>query len=144
MKEDTYLMAWSNNYNKGFGSDNSEEAGLIYDLRQTYAQILDEVLKRIAECRVKGDFIEWFNALEHLQIEINQKLLPPEREEYEEELKKCVEILQKETAAFNKISKDNVEIFKVKCSLRNLEKWLKIKMEEHKLFGAKDIEDDGL
>jgi len=136
-------VAWNNNYNKGFGGDN-EETGLVYDLRQTYAQILDEVLKRIAECRVKNDFTEWFNSLEHLQIEINQKLLPKERDEYEVELKKCIEVLRKESAVFNKVSKNNDGIFKVKCALRNLEKWLKLKMEEHKLFGAKDMEDDGL
>ena len=136
-------MAWNNNYSKGFGGDN-EEAGLVYDLRQTYAQILDEVLKRIAECRVRGDFTEWFNSLEHLQIEINQKLLPPERVEYEKELTNCVKVLNSESAVFNKISKNNDGVFKVKCALRDLEKWLKIKMEEHKLFGAKDIEDDGL
>lgn len=137
-------MAYNNSYNKGFGEDNTDGAGLVYDLRQTYAQILDEVLKRIAECRVKNDFTEWFNSLEHLQIEINQKLLSPEREEYETELKKCVTILTKERTVFNKISKDNEGVYRVKCALRNLEKWLKVKMEEHKLFGAKDIEDDGL
>jgi len=137
-------VVWKNNYSKGFGGDAPEENGLVYDLRQTYAQILDEVLKRIAECRVKEDFTEWFNSLEHLQIEINQKLLGPERKEYETELKKCVVILKKERSVFNKLSKSNEGVYKVKCALRDLEKWLKIKMEEHKLFGAKDIEDDGL
>ena len=137
-------MAWNNNYNKNYGGGDPEEAGLVYDLRQTYAQILDEVLKRIAECRVKSDFTEWFNSLEHLQIEINQKLLPQERTEYEAELKKCVLILNKEKSVFNKISNNNEGVYRVKCALRDLEKWLKIKMEEHKLFGAKDMEDDGL
>ena len=136
-------MAYNNNYNKGFGDDN-EAAGLVYDLRQTYAQILDEVLKRIAECRVKNDFTEWFNSLEHLKIEINQKLLKPERLEYEVELKKCVEVLRKERAVFNKVSKDNEGIYKVKAALRILEEWLKDRMEEHKLFGAVDDGDDGL
>ena len=135
-------MAWSSNFNNF--ANKEEETGLVYDLRQTYAQILDEVLKRIAECRVKGDFTEWFNSLEHLEIEINQKLLPKERDEYEVELNKCIKVLQNQSAVFNKVSTNNEGIFKVKCALRNLEKWLKIKMEEHKLFGAKDIEDDGL
>ena len=136
-------MAWNQIYNSGFG-DSNEEAGLVYDLRQTYAQILDEVLKRIAECRVQNNFTEWFNSLEHLQIEINQKLLPPERLEYEAELKKCVEVLNQHSAVFNKISNNTIGIYKLKCALRDLEKWLKVKMEEHKLFGAKDMEDDGL
>ncbi len=136
-------MAYNNNYNNGFGGDN-EEAGLVYDLRQTYAQILDEVLKRIAQCRVENNFTEWFNSLEHLQIEINQKLLEQERKEYEIELKKCVTILRTERSTYNKVAESNEGVFKVKCALRNLEKWLKVKMEEHKLFGAKDMEDDGL
>ena len=133
-------MVWKNNFTRG----DDEAVGLVYDLRTTYAQILDEVLKRIAQCRVQGEFMEWFNSLEHLQIEINQKLLEPERKEYEVELKKCIMVLQKYSAVFNKISKDNEGVFRVKCALRDLEKWLKVKMEEHKLFGAKDFEDDGL
>ena len=132
-----------NKFNNSFTDDNIE-AGMIYDLRQTYAQILDEVLKRVAECRVKNDYVEWFNALEHLEIEINQKLLKPERDEYERELRKCINILTTNQYAFNKMSEDNNQIFKVKRALSDLEKWLKIKMEEHKLFGAKDVEDDGL
>jgi hypothetical protein len=137
-------MAYSNNYNKGFGGDNDEAAGLVYDLRQTYAQILDEVLKRIAECRVQNNYIEWFNSLEHLQIEINQKLTEDERKDYAKELKKCVETLNQYSAEFNKVSKNSKGIFAIKCSLMDLEKWLKVQMEEHKLFGAKDMEDDGL
>ena len=137
-------MAWGNNYNKNFGEDTAEGQGLVYDLRQTYAQILDEVLKRIAECRVQENFTEWFNSLEHLQIEINQKLLAPEREEYEKEKEKCIIILTQERAVFNKLSKDNGGVYRVKTALRDLEKWLKLKMEEHKLFGAKEMEDDGL
>jgi len=135
-------MGWNNNY---FNNKSDEDAdGLVYDLRQTYAQILDEVLKRIAECRVKQDFTAWFDALDHLAIEINQKLLKPEREEYEEELKKCINILRTNSSVFNGTSKNQDSTFKIKCALKNLEKWLKIKMEEHKLFGAIDVEDDGL
>ena len=133
-------MAWNNNYFK----DDKESEGLVYDLRQTYAQILDEVLKRVAECRVRAQFIDWFNSLEDLQVEINQKFLPKERLEYQAELEKCIKILTVNKAVFNGASKDNAGIYEVKKALRGLEMWLKIKMEEHKLFGAKDVEDDGL
>ncbi|OQY40995.1 MAG: hypothetical protein B6229_00385 [Spirochaetaceae bacterium 4572_7] len=134
-------LAWNNNY---FDNSKEEAEGLVYDLRQTYAQILDEVLKRIAECRVKNDYTAWFDALEHLSIEINQKLLEPERKEYNKELVKCIKILRENTGVFNGQSKSQEGTFKIKCALRDLEKWLKIKMEEHKLFGAIDVEDDGL
>ena len=133
-------MVWKNN----FSLDDQEGEGLVYDLRQTYAQILDEVLKRIAECRVKQDYTSWFDALEHLEIEINQKLLPKEREAYQKELSKCIKVLRENSSVFNGTSKSNEGVYKIKCALRNLEKWLKIKMEEHKLFGAIDVEDDGL
>jgi len=132
---------WNKNY---FDNTNEDTDGLVYDLRQTYAQILDEVLKRIAECRVKEDYTAWFNALEHLEIEINQKLLPAERLEYNKELETCVNILRTNSTVFNGLSKNQEGTFLIKCALRDLEKWLKIKMEEHKLFGAIDVEDDGL
>jgi len=135
-------MAWNKNYFNN--SEAEEKEGLIYDLRQTYAQILDEVLKRIAERRVVEDYTGWFNALEHLEIEINQKLLEPERKEYQTKLDVCIKILRANAAVFNGVSKEVESTFKIKCALRDLEKWLKIKMEEHKLFGAIDIEDDGL
>ena len=135
-------MAW-NNYSNKFNNE-EETTGLVYDLRQTYAQILDEVLKRVAECRVRENYIDWFNSLEHLSIEINQKLLPKERKEYDVELKKCIVILQANSAAFNGASKNNEGIFNIKTALGNLEKWIKIKMEEHRLFGSIDVEDDGL
>ena len=134
-------MAWNNNY---FDNSKEDSEGLVYDLRQTYAQILDEVLKRIAECRVRQDFTAWFDALEHLSIEINQKLLEKEREEYNKELKKCVKVLNENKSIFNGHSKSADGTFKIKCALRDLEKWIKVKMEEHKLFGAIAEEDDGL
>ena len=134
-------MAWNNNY---FDNSKEDAEGLVYDLRQTYVQILDEVLKRIAECRVKQDYTAWFDALEHLAIEINQKLLEPERKQYNIELAKCVKILRANASVFNGQSKAQDGTFNIKCALRDLEKWIKIKMEEHKLFGAVDNEDDGL
>jgi len=88
--------------------------------------------------------MEWFNSLEHLKIEINQKLSKNEREDYQKELNKCVTVLNNYSSEFNKTSNNNDGVFKIKNALRNLEEWLKIKMEENKLFGAKEMEDDGL
>ena len=125
-----------------FGDEVNTE--LVYDLRQTYAQILDEVLKRIATQRYLGNFAEWFNALDDLHIEVWQKLLDEERTEYKDELKKCVAVLNKYPNVFNKTDKNNENIFRVKTALTDLEKWLRDKMEEHAMFGLKEDEDDGL
>jgi len=124
-------MAW--NYN-----ENTEEKDLIYDLRQTYAQLLDEVLKRIAENRYEGNYNKWFNALDDLHTEIHQKLTPKEREEYQEKLKECLTILNKFPETYNGASKNQENNYKIKMALKQLELWLKDKMEKHRMFGAKE------
>jgi len=133
-------MAWQyKNYND---SDDANE--LVYDLRQTYAKLLDEILTRIAEARIAKNYVGWFEALDDLHTEISQKLDEDEKKEYEKSLKECVIILNDYSNAYNKRSLNREETFKVKSALKNLELWLKEKMEVHHMFGVKDMEDDGL
>lgn len=129
-------------YNNFDNSDDNKD--LVYDLRQTYAKLLDEILTRIAEARVTGNFVGWFNALDDLHTEISQKLDEDEKKTYEKQLNACVLILNQYTSAYSKQNTRREDVFKVKCALKNLELWLKEMMENHHMFGAKDIEDDGL
>jgi len=129
-------------YNNYDNSDDNKD--LVYDLRQTYAKLLDEILMRIAEARVTKNYTMWFEALDDLHTEISQKLDKDEKKTYENELNDCVKILNENTSAYSKQSTKKEEVFKIKCALKNLELWLKEKMENHNMFGAKDIEDDGL
>jgi len=129
-------------YNNYDNSDDNKD--LVYDLRQTYAKLLDEILTRIAEARITMNYVAWFNALDDLHTEISQKLDKDEKINYEVKLKECVTILNAHTSAYNKSGSNRESVFKVKCALKNLELWLKEKMENHNMFGAKDIEDDGL
>ena len=134
------------------GDYNSDEhSELTYDLRQTYAQILDEVLKRIADARIKNLFVEWYKGLEDLYIEIHQKLSEKEIKEYrgyEDEKEKvkgklveCIEVLNEQPSAYMGKDGEKDHIYMVHNALAELEMWLKKKMEEHKMFGAKrDLE----
>lgn len=133
-------MAWNyNNYNSN--EDNKE---LVFDLRQTYAKLLENILFRLAEARINKKYIDWFEALDDLHTEINQKLDEDEKEVYNKELKKCVDILNQYPAAYNKQTSSPTENFIIKQALKDLELWLKDKMELKNMFGAKDMEDDGL
>ena len=127
-------MAW--NYNSYENSGDNNE--LIYDLRQTYAKLLDEILTRIATSRMAKNYIGWFEALDDLHTEISQKLKEKEKKIYEIELKKCVDTLLKYPAAYGKQSNERTQVFAVKSALKNLELWLKEMMEEHKMYGAKE------
>jgi len=133
-------MAWK--YNDYNNSDDNNE--LVYDLRQTYAKILSEVLERIVIARTNKNYCGWFEALDDLHTEISQKLDKDEKVDYEKTLKECVEVLNKFPNAYNKRGGSSLEYFEIKSALKNLELWLKEKMEQHHMFGAKDIEDDGL
>lgn len=133
-------MAW--NYNNYNNSDDNNE--LVYDLRQTYAKLLEEILLRIAECRIQKNFVQWFHALDDLHTEISQKFDKDEKQNYEKELLQCVTVLNQYPQAYNKVSSNVQQQFAVKSALKNLELWLKEMMEKKHMYGAKDMEDDGL
>jgi len=126
----------------GFNYNNYDNSGdnneLIYDLRQTYAKLLDEILCRIAECRLHKDYIRWFEALDDLHTEISQKLKEGEKKDYEKNIRLCVETLKKYPAAYNKQSQEIEGVYAVKSALKNLELWLKEMMEKHKMYGARE------
>jgi len=127
-------MVWKN-YNYDVGGT---EKDLVWDLRQTYAQILDEVLKRIASVRVEKNYEGWFEALEHLHTEINQKLNPNERKEYSEIKAEIIKELNKYPQAYNGQDKNPQHILVIYSALKKLELWLKEMMEKHRMFGAKE------
>ena len=130
------------NYNNYNNSDDNNE--LVYDLRQTYAKLLTEVLERIAASRLHDDYINWFKALDDLHTEISQKFHEDEKKEYEKNLRKCIETLNKYPAEYNKQSTRIEGVFAVKSAIKNLELWLKEMMEKKHMYGSKDMEDDGL
>jgi len=124
------------NYNSYDNSGDNNE--LIYDLRQTYAKLLDEILTRLSECRIHKDYIRWLEALDDLHTEISQKLKKDEKIEYEKQLRICVSVLNKYPAIYNKQSQEIEGVHAVKSAIKNLELWLKEMMEKHKMYGARE------
>lgn len=116
---------------------------LLFDLRQYYAKIVGEILIQIATVRKEKKFIDYYDWLDSLYIEINQKLDEDERKEYLTILKKVQETIKKnEQTYLGKLDKSEAknEIYN---SLTELDMWLKDKMEVHGLYGRK-FDDEGL
>jgi len=115
------------------------QSELIWDLRQTYAEIISQILRNIADSRGQEEFVTWFNLMDdQLYVEINQKLTPKEREKYKEIKNKTLSILNKYPIAYkNNQSKTN-ERYEIKQALKEMEMWLRDMMESHKMFGSKE------
>jgi hypothetical protein len=122
-----------------------------YDLRQTYAMnLLTPILIGVEEARRKNDFREWYNLLTmSLHTNVYQKLDDELRKEYDrlhEELLQtisCVELRN----CFAGRDKDPIKIYKVQKALKELEIWLRDKMQKSGLFGSSfygNMDDDGL
>lgn len=117
-----------------------EQKDLAYDLRQYYAQIVGTICLKIAEARENRDFKKWFSYLEDLHTEINQKLTEnndnKERTAYRELLNKSINTITQNQGAFFGTSKDPREVSSVFNAIKELELWLKIKMDEHNIYGG--------
>jgi hypothetical protein len=109
-----------------------------FDLRHTYAiGILTPILLSIELCRENNKFPEWFDKLTmSLHTNIHQKLLEDERKEYNIKLNETIKVLNDHPDTFQGRDKDPRKIFIVKRALKDLEMWLKDRMQEHGLFGS--------
>ena len=125
-------MVYNYNYNP---DDNTT---LVYDLRQKYAEIVGSILEEVARARSEDKFIEWFKWLDDLHTEIDQKFTKQERVEYYKELDKTLKVLNNNRAAYLKTGTNEEQISNVKSALKGLNMWLKLLMEKHKMFGAKE------
>jgi len=115
-----------------------------YDLRQTYAMgILTPILLLIEEHRNKNEFMQWYDVMTmSLHTNINQKLDDDERKEYTEINKKTVEVLNKHPNVFSGKDRTPLSVSIVKQALKELEMWLKDKMQSHGLFGSGYFDDE--
>lgn len=119
-------------------ADSPEAKQLIYDLRQYYAKILGEHLIMIANARTKRDFNEWFDWLDSLHSEIQQKFNKKERKEYHDILEETIKTLKENQGALNKNIKNTKQIANVYRALKKLDSWCRKVMEDHDMFGRKE------
>lgn len=122
----------------GWSSSDDDERILIYDLRQAYVEVISAILKQILFARQANQFNQWFMLLDDLHTEINQKLKKEERKEYYDKLNNVKKIISEKQNAFLGVSKDQNDVNEVRNALKNLEMFLKVLMEKHKMFGAKE------
>ena len=125
-----------------YKDENLEEQDLQFDLRQAFVILTTEVKKQIIVARTEKNFTKWFELLDSLYIEICKNLSPQEMDEYEKLLLKQTEILEKYSHSYlKKNHKNDNEVYK---ALRMLDIWINRKMQEKRMFGAKDRYEPGL
>lgn len=110
---------------------------VLYDLRQTYAiNILTPILVEIEIRRRERDYEKWFELLnDHLFTNINQKLADDEIKEYNSLVQKILKVINKYPNVFCGRDKAAQPNYLVKESLKELEMWLKKRMDECGLYG---------
>jgi len=122
---------------EGHNANSWEVSEMAFDLRSRYAQIIGDILEEIARVRIAEQYPKLYTLLDHLHTEINQKLTKKEREEYIKEKKKCIEILNNNKGSYLGTNQKGEGKAAVYNALKELEVWLKDKMEAHKMFGGK-------
>lgn len=128
-------------YRKDYGSEEFDK-NMIWDLRQIYAvDILGQTLKDIRVARVLGDFPLWFKLLKRdLATEIAHKLDESEEPLVKNLIKVTEKIIVKNQGAYKKENCSAEEVQELEEALCKLEKFLKKLMEEHAMFGQKEID----
>lgn len=110
---------------------------MLFDLRQTYAmQIITPILIELEYHRGECNFMKWFETLtDKLYVNVYQKINDDERKEYKQKLSETVKVINANTSVFKGINKDELKKYYVKEALKELELWLKAKMEDKGLYG---------
>jgi len=120
---------------------------MLFDLRQTYAmKILSPILEVIEEYRNQNQFTKWYEVMTmSLHTNINHKLTPEEKEEWKVLNQDVINCINVNANVYMGRDKSNNGIYIVKSKLKEMEIWLKEKMELHGMFGKGfSDEDDGL
>lgn len=126
------------NYNTSETQD-----GLVYDLRQKYAEIIGAILEEIAIAIKEKRFRDWYELIDDSLIcEVDQQLTPKEKKYYRKIKRKTLMKLMEYEPAFMSQSTEPMEVYYVKESLKRLYKWVRNKMQKHKMFGAKEEVED--
>jgi len=114
-----------------------EATQLTYDLRQEYAKQLGELRLGILLARKDRDYKMWAELLDSLFIEVSTKLKGDDEKEYI----KMIESMNKVISENPKLYHERKEVPKLYSSLRKINIWLNKKMDEYKMFGAKETFD---
>lgn len=120
-------------YKKNWGND-EESKELAYDLRQSFAKLLNGILEKSYQYMADRDYKNWFEELDALFIHISMKLKKEEKEEYQAMLEDLNSLIKKNPQAY---IKQNIESNKIYTHLKKINIWLLSKMEQYDIFGSK-------
>ena len=132
-------------YNMADSPNTLETKGLIYDLRQHYANIVGEHLRDAAEARKQDRYPEWFENLQDIYTIVHHKVAKdqPEIDEvYNSKLRNIAKLSQKYKDTWSNNTPNSQANAEFKHALRDLEMWIYQQMEEAKMFGEKLNEDE--
>lgn len=110
---------------------------LAYDLRQTIAEIIGEILMNITAARIERRYIEWINMIDNLHTEISMKLNDKEEAEYAVQWNETMNHVQQYKSVFEGQSSDSHGHSEVYGKIKQLEMWLRKKADKHDVFGSK-------
>jgi len=124
-----------------FDTPEDEGSALAYDLRQALAKLLEKIKNKIEEARMERNYPLWFSLQDSLFIEISMKLTEKEQNEFNDKVKETMELVGVNPHCYTNSSNQSNKIY---SALRNQDIWLNEKMEKYKLFGSKEMDEDGL
>jgi len=134
------------NYNTPTTGISSEE-NLAYDLRQIYAvNLVGEHLQDVARARKADNYNNYFKSLKDLWIITQHKIKEKDKnapEKYKKLIKESIEIMNQNSNALSKGSRNNIGKARIEYSLNEIEMFLYDCLSNAGIFGSK-WDDDGL
>lgn len=110
--------------------------GLIYDLRQKWAEMLGSDLLKILEARDEDNFIDWFRYLKNLHMDISYKFKKEDKLAYKKLLEEITDVIKINSFAFESKKAGDMNRGVIRDKLSELHQFLISMMDKHKLFGS--------
>lgn len=110
--------------------------GLKYDLRQKWAEMLGEDLRKILEARDEENYPLWFKLLRNLHMDSEYKYKKVDHDDYEKKLKACLDAIKENEHAYTSHQAGTEARGKLHDKLAELHKFLIEMLDKHKFFGS--------
>jgi len=115
---------------------------MAYDLRQRYAKLVGDHMEDVAINRKNKDYPEYFRALKDLHTITKHRYKSVKKKDssfkgYKEIEQEVINISNECSYSWSNGGNDPKEVAKIEQSLRDLEEYIYLKMNEANMFGSK-------